>query len=122
MNKQQAIEEYFKALGFKWGVLPKMLHGTEKDVWCWMSKKEGYKTQFKELPNITQHYPDFKKWVLDKMEGEGMRFEIVGYVAQFYKGSALFFDKDTVAYEEIKDNEILEAAVIAATRYWEGKK
>ena len=68
------------------------------------------------LPNITQHYPDFKKWVLEKMEGEGYEPEIEE--GKFY----WVLGNNAEPAEEIKDNEILRAAVIAATRYFEAKK
>lgn len=75
-----------------------------------------------ELPNITQHYPDFKKFVVEEMEKRGITY--------FIKEHKFFWGKewdvkdiyDEVANKPIKNNEILEAAVEAACEYLEGEK
>ena len=97
-------EKYFEALGWV-----KKTSAYSFVVWI---HKDGIA---ETLPNITQSYPDFKKWVLEKMEGEGWRFfTIFNY--------ATFADKDGNEIDaEIKNNEILEAAVEAATRYFSQK-
>lgn len=116
-------EKYFRALGFEWGLCPKLLHGTQKDEWCWMSKKEGYKTKFEELPNITQHYPDFKRWVLLEMGRRNVKLHVtMKRVGWHYFGDNIpLMEKMRGFSSEIKDNEILEAACEAATHYLEGK-
>ena len=102
-------ENYFKALGW------------EKIKGGWRSPETETELIWSvtSLPNITQSYPDFKKWVLEKMEGEGWRYEIEDGTGYWMK----YIEEECCGSLEhvIKDNEILEAAVIAATRYWEEK-
>jgi len=74
---------------------------------------------YKELPDITQSFSDFKKFVLEPMEGEDFYFE-----ADLLHDSVQWriepFDGPKYM-EVIENNEILEAGVIAATRYWKEK-
>lgn len=72
--------------------------------------------------SILESFPDFKREVLEVMEGEG-------YFLILDKRRALWIAKenydvaiDEVFWNTIKDNEILRAAVIAATRYFKDKK
>jgi len=74
---------------------------------------------FEDLPHITQSFPDFKKWVLEKMEGEGYALTNSG---RFVNWCSTKSQIKTDLYQEIKNNEILEAAVISATRYLEPEK
>jgi hypothetical protein len=96
-------EKYFKALGLaefydaQWNFI-----GADGDL-------------YNTFPNITQHYPDFKKWVLEKMEGDGYEFTLNGGMIGWIG------DRSFSHIKGVKDNEILLAAVIAATRYWKGK-
>ena len=65
-------------------------------------------------PNITQSYPDFKKWVLEKMPNGGEFSILAGDWFWWLDNNS---DPQAHKREFIKDNEILEAAVIAATSY-----
>ena len=65
-------EKYFKALGWK------RRTNTENDYpSCPIMNSHGMYVS--GYPNITQSYPDFKKWVLEKMEGEGWWPELTMY-------------------------------------------
>ena len=121
MTKQKIIENYFKALGWEYG--PFTVEG---------SSLAGYRYDWKStegegensLPNITEYYPDFKKWVLEKMDEDGLKLS-VSVCGALFKTQLISWDNDIGRCEsesiEAKDNEILEAAVIAATRYFESK-
>ena len=65
--------------------------------------------------DLCQSYPDFKKWVLEKMPNCGS-FSIL---ANYWYWWLVDGSDGKNVFEEIKDNEILEAAVVAATRYWD---
>ena len=106
-------EKYFRAIGWK----PKPFSSVCPDAW---GPKETSAADACSLPNITQSFPDFKKWVLEKMEGEKMHLLLC------LPGSVVWGRDSIKDYtqeaEYIVDNEILEAAVVAATTYFEGKK
>jgi len=108
-------ENYFKALGWEFGSFAIKRAGSP--IACRYSIKSPDGEGHNSLPNITQSYPDFKKWVLEKMEEEGMAFHC-SYGAFIWNkiGSPM-----ATPPVHIKNNEILEAAVKAATKYWEGK-
>ncbi len=103
---EELAARYFKALGW-----------TPRADGEWFDSNGNWKER---LPNILEHYPDFKKWVLEVMEGEGYGYSIdycFQWGNEFSDNARLKFIR-----EEIKSNNILHAAVIAATRYFEEKK
>ena len=102
-------ENYFKAIGWTKDMV--------RHDWFWLNPdKQGYT----ELPDITQSFADFKLHVLEKMEGEGLRPVIsLGVWGWWYHPREIL--KDQIE-EPIKDNEILTAGVISATKYFKGKK
>ena len=103
-------EKYFRALGWE----------EIKGGWRSLGSETELTWSVTSLPNITQSYPDFKKWVLEKMAGEGFYYEFDGLHGCVEWRKEPF---DEPVFEELIENkEILEAAVIAATRYWEEKK
>ena len=122
-EEMTTTENYFKALGWHLS-RPHQPNGSwdfhDGEKWICISK----------LPNINQAFPDFKKWVLEKMEGEGYKLEVdpVYDEVDWFSMKLLTRknneeqSKSKLLVEPTKDNEILEAAVVAATRYWEGKK
>lgn len=95
INKQQVIEDYFRAYQKHndFGLGDVMLGGIP--------------------PNIIDHYPSFKKWVLEKMEEKGYRLNV-------FNGRAVHWGSDYTPLL-IEDGEITLAAVKAATRYWREK-
>jgi len=105
-------ENYFKALG--WELRVHKISGNDN----WWTQEGVWVGRL--LPNITQSFPDFKKWVLEKMEGEGFT-PSMNYCFQwendFHESRGLRFIR-----EIIKDNEITWAAVEAATKYFESIK
>jgi len=106
-------EKYFTALGWVW-LSPHT--ADERDGYYGWVDPEGVEWP-NGLPNITQSYPDFKKWVLEKMEGEGYEKKIDMAI---WMWTPLNIDLK-VLEQPIHHNEILEAAVIAATIYFENK-
>lgn len=118
LTNQEIIEVYFKALGWKAYTHPMAGFGYLKD-------KEG--NRHKTLPNILESFPDFKEHVLGVMEGEGWEFIIEDgvffWVRLLPESKCEHNPRHTEDIsEETKDNNILHAAAIAATRYLEEKK
>ena len=118
-------EKYFKARATSFR---KIIFGGYEEYSEWVEGVNAYLVDGEWVRNdrydLTQSYPDFKKFVLEKMEREGFRMNIV-HQNQTSRGLVpicqwLGIHPDPI--EEIKDNEILEAAVIAATEYWRQKK
>ena len=104
-------EKYFRAIGWT----PPAIN---RKYWSRTQAYEGGAVS--ELPDITQSFADFKLHVLEKMEGEGLRPVIsLGVWGWWYHPREIL--KDQIE-EPIKDNEILTAGVISATKYFKGKK
>ena len=89
-------------------------------------------THFKFLPNILESYSAFKEHVLEVMAAED-RYPYITYKDDFrqifiwgrkcdFAGRGKYLNMSGIKGEEMKDNNILHAAVIAATRYWEEKE
>ena len=115
------IERYFVALGWK-----QSKNGLVGNVVVksgdWFS---GFPETYKELPPILTDFPTFKEHVLEVMEEEDYKFNLVHLVY----GGPLFewidIDEEPCKKslrEPIENNNIFHAAVIAATRYFEGEK
>lgn len=102
-------ENFFKARGWE----PSTGNNPH---WFVKSETEPETSCYKTLPNITQSFPDFKKFVLEPIHAEGHYF--VFETREVH----LHFYPDPLLTVEIINNEILEAAVVAATRYFEDKK
>ena len=103
-------EKYFRAIGWNY------FNRTPDWPRGYWSESEFFKPKYKELPKITQSFPDFKLHVLEKMRGEGYWFTVnPSTVVWQPKLSDVFY------LESHKDNEILSAGVVAATRYFETK-
>lgn len=113
MTDNERVEEYFKALGW----LPVTHKNYPDTILYWLSPS---KIEFGSLPNILESFPDFKKWVLEVMEGEG--YVLTSSGNQWAYWLYLMDAEHPIFDEPIKDNNILHAAVIAATRYLEGKE
>ena len=100
-KKEMTItEKYFRAIG-----------------WGWQNFEPV------NLPDITQSFADFKLHVLKKMEEEGYEFAIhnnITYLAYWQNSPGGIIGENVLKYP-IKDNEILSAAVVAATRYFKTK-
>ena len=72
------------------------------------------------FPNIIRNYPDFKKWVLEKMEAKGMELMVGPQNLDGIKSvSWINYEMQVITRKEIKDNEILEAAIDGAIKYLE---
>jgi hypothetical protein len=118
-NKQKAIENYFKAMD-GWHL--------EDGIWVNAKGESLGVVMGGEFPDIIDHFPSFKKWVLERMEGEGYKLSLTTY---HYSDGPKDDDVEwwpakgngtTVYCETLEDNEITLAAVEAATQYWEKKK
>ena len=107
-------EKYFRALGW----VQCEGHDALMSLPYWEAPEtlQGTLT-LEQLPNITQSYPDFKKFVLEKMEGD---YFVLIVMSTFIEWKNMEVENSSYT-KTIKDNEILEAAVIAATRYFENK-
>ena len=115
-------EEYFRALGWKRKINTKDSYCTAPITNPEAGPDNDERLYWSAYPNITQNYPDFKKWVLEKMEGEEAELRVI------HGGVKWVVPMDEFTYSELtfestvhNGNEILEAAVIAATRYWREK-
>ena len=71
-------------------------------------------------PDILNSYPDFKREVLEVMEEEWGLSLFVSSIWVEWRGIDKAYN-DIRIRTALKDNNILHAAVIAATRYWENK-
>ena len=134
-------EKYFKALGWVYQPITtqpftgrieqsrdpsKIDKPYQRESMGWVKGSHA----LEKLPNITQSYPDFKKWVLEKMEGErDNRFEGGLKLVVYFNQVAWMFSPLSFIHKEdipnlwtnVENGETLEAAVEAACRYWEGK-
>ena len=113
MPDNEIIERYFKARGWEFTdtIMPAY----------WRLPNRGI-IPYGSEPNILESFPDFKEHVLEPMGEEGC----IGLIeAMDCDPPRLFFVWDFgegASNEEIKDNNILHAAVIAATRYFKNIK
>jgi len=133
--ERDIVEDYFRAVG--WVIENELNDDPALDrmnhlLFQWIAP-DGVRR--KKLPNITQHYPDFKLWVLEDMEAEGFHPHLTlddtivsdGMGGETDGPAILLWvwgheTKPTAQIEqEVEDNEILCAAVVAATRYFEQK-
>ena len=110
-------EKYFRSIGWEFRL------NLDLKAMVWMLPEaeacpQNRKPWKIKLPEITQSFADFKKWVLEKMEGDGF------LLAKNAGGMTFFVNpKNNKFFSELpKNNEILSAGVVAATRYFEGKK
>ena len=123
MTDNEVTEAYFRALGwkrFKDRRDDGSGHGRNENVTGWVDSdgEEWY-----DLPNILESNSAFTEHVLEVMEGEGYKLSICE-INQTSRGSYTAFiwsGTRVTKAEEIKDNNIFRAAVIAATRYFEEK-
>lgn len=118
MTKQQKIERYFKALGWTYDC-----NARGRYFWWMPSNPPLAQILYGlELPNILDHYPSFKKHVVEVMGEKGYSYSI----DEFHKEPITFewfkFGATTSYKKEIADNNITEAAVISATEYLENRK
>ena len=102
-------EKYFRAIGCK----PK------PHAYNSWNDPAGKRLCMSGLPDITQSFADFKLHVLEKMEGEKFSLNLEDDGGNICWRNPLPF---TEIWQDVIDNEILEAAVVAATRYFEEKK
>lgn len=129
------VERYFLALGWLRVKRHEFYAGVRLgDAPCeylWVEKYEEVRKPdpkyYADLPNILESFPAFKEFVLERMEGGGYSYYIADVMSEasgYEWGKELSWqNKGHSEYNElIIDNEILKAAVIAATRYWEEKK
>ena len=142
MTNNELTEAYFLALGAKWKRIPKSsLSRGDYSKWGWFlggrlisSASEVHCGEVKaknadacvKFPSILESYPAFKEHVLEVMEGEFWP-QIKILASRIDKSYQLFWVwtciKNKEAFiQEIKSNNILHAAVISATRYWESKE
>lgn len=120
MTNNEIIEAYFRARG--WEQVMSIHEGDYLEENPYWKNPNGFER--KDLPNILESYSAFKEHVLEVMEGEGYGFSIEyewddnnGSVRSWYWINHKYGD----FAKEIEDNNILHAAVIAATRFWESK-
>ena len=122
-NKQKAIEQYFLALG--WEKREKILTSDDNfdegriidRITRWFNPDGLH--MGRDLPDLIDHFPSFIKWVIQKMEGEGFSLYMSPNALAWREDDAPFGCRHS--HQDIKDNEITLAAVIAATRVWESK-
>lgn len=110
LSDDQIIENFFLARGWEAYTHPMVGFGYLKD-------KEGNK--YKQLPKILESFPDFKREVMDVMEDNGFypiikKKELGGL---YFVWDNRWMQSKPTLEELIIDNNILHAAVIAATRY-----
>jgi len=115
-------ERYFRALGWKTHEID-FGYGLQR---CW-EMLDGKQYPEETLPNITEHFPSFRQYVIEEMERRGWRLDITTYIFSDRKESERhvewFHDVEIVVYEApIKDNEILSAAIEAAYEYLKKEK
>ena len=118
-------EKYFRAIGWEYHLYLDKCFQDEP----WFEQSPHNKIVWdeclyhEELPNITQFFPDFKLHVWEKMRMKMYIWKptIDPYAIVRQRLNEIEGCPEAVAQEEIKNNEILEAAVIAATRYFETK-
>ena len=108
-SNQAVCEAYFKARGWEFKSTP--MH--ESFYW----EDADLNSHGDTLPNILESFPDFKREVLEVMRKEGKELEVKRCKNGFFM---VFWDY--LCREKIINDEILKAAVIAATRYWESKE
>ena len=130
MTDIKIIEAYFVARGWRWQELP---NSKQPRVfgWWYLGKKlwnshemiivndQNYTppSHGELLPNILKSFPDFKREVLEVMEDEDIHL----FVITFKIGNCVEWRGrvgECKEWEEIKSNNILHAAVIAATQYF----
>ena len=116
-NKQKVIDDYFKAIAKRFrkiniGGYVDDVSPDEADA-VWIPNEQGGEWVRIDVtcPNIIDHFPSFKKWVIEKMEDAGV---ILTFGNKYVIWAKNFDDY----IEPIKDNEITLAAVISATGYW----
>jgi len=110
MTDTGIMEQYFKARG--WDRVKKPPHVWVKDkvlVWAYV-----------ELPPILTDFPAFKQHVLEVMGKERLHLYVNTY-EEYNEVNWRGKCGEAVAWENIDNNNILHAAVIAATRYWKEK-
>lgn len=114
---RRKIKSHALSLGYRFMIL-------EEEVWVEhddLSKIREGDAYYNFLPSILESYSAFKEHVLERMENEEYTLQFVDYkkgMGVRWKG----WEHMKVYTEVIKDLEILRAAVIAATRYFEEKK
>ena len=91
-----------------------------RDYWC-LPDGEFIEWDDYGLPKILESYSAFKEHVLEVMGGENFRLTMSFSEVSWITLKGPFLDRVSIG-EKIKGNDILHAAVIAATRYFEGKR
>lgn len=114
MTDNEITEAYFKALGW---VYLSILTADDRDGYFGWVNLEGEEVK---LPNILESNSAFIREVLEVMHNESITMEANTNSKQLHWQK---WGKNTEFWvEPIHDNDIPRAAVLAATRYWEGKK
>ena len=117
MTKQQITENYFRELGWK------RRTNTENDYpSCLVMNSQGM--YLNNYPDITESFSAFKKWVIEEMERLGYELTCGNgacWAGPIEKPESFAFKSRHYIEEPIIDNEILSAAVIAATRFLESE-
>jgi len=120
MTDTEITEAYFVARGWTTGPYKNIAY-----IW-----RDQNGEPHDELPNILNSYPNFKQHVLGVMGEAGYKFEVTArgdketreWSSAEWNKYEKFQGFVNDNYEEIKDNNILHAATIRATRYFEEKK
>jgi len=102
-------ERYFRLLGWR-------PNGNGEDISYWEAPgcpSRGTETLL-DLPNIREHFPSFKQFVLEEMERRGLYLDVFDGDCARWRN-----DNGCIASAIIKDNEILSAAIEAAISYLE---
>lgn len=118
-KKQQAIEAYFRKMGWRqialrdYGDGRKVLEGHQPH-------QKDYEV-FSAVPDIIDHFPSLIRYVLEDMGKKGFVLTIINYGTGESWARWSHFDLDKHVEEKIQDNEITLAAVQGATRVLKGK-
>ena len=124
MTPTEITEAYFKARGWTYSLIiyaHNLAIGEDRPSHLWCSpaikgQTRSSRYKLKGLPNILESFSAFKEHVLEVMGEEGFTVAIMF-------GDFMWVSKKKDSLEEpIKDNDILTAAVLAATRYFESKE
>jgi len=122
MTDTEITEAYFKARGWTYES-----NAINKYFWWMPDKQLGRQVTYGlELPPILTDYPVFKEHVLEVMGEETGKDGKQNYQLAFDGSVAWWWTESYGVISEYRERDaeghILRAAVIAATRYFEGKK
>lgn len=120
------IERYFRALG--WEFHPRHPHAFTHwttNIGEEILTKYNIGDEAKDLPNILEHFPSFRQFVIEEMHNRNITLEVNTNAKRLRWKRWGFKEADGRIYEwpnEIKDNDIPRAAVEAACEYLEKEK